>query len=218
VAELDECSGEDLSWLSGFESHFLAENRSDFENWLQGGLSWQIAFSLPVSIYRAWVDGVHQANAATAVRKPRLMVSHGELAESLRRRPELIFSLSPRQFEALVADLLFERGREVHLTPSTRDGGRDILAYRNTGITRVLCLVETKQYRKNRFVGVGAVRQLYGVLHDNDASQAMIVTTSSFTAGARALQSRHPYQLSLHDGAALRQWIQGIPPRAARGD
>ena len=138
-----------------------------------------------------------------------MIVAYGALIESLQRQPDAVFQLPPRELEELIAVLLLDQGWDVDLTPSTRDGGFDIRAYLHTGISRVLCLVEVKRYRRDLCVGVGKVRELFGVLHDNGASQAMIVTTSSFTAGARALQKRYQYRLSLHDYPVLIRWIQG---------
>jgi len=46
----------------------------------------------------------------------------------LAQQPSEIYSLPPRKFEELIAELLARAGLEVEVTPSTRDGGRDILA------------------------------------------------------------------------------------------
>jgi restriction system protein len=107
-----------------------------------------------------------------------------------------------------VAELLDGMGFEVELTKQTRDGGKDILAYMNTGIGRFLCLVEAKKYRQDRTVGVELVRTLYGTLCDYHANSAMLVTTSSFSEDARAFQKRHEYQLSLRDYGNILEWIQ----------
>jgi len=130
------------------------------------------------------------------------------LAQSLELTPESIFLLTPRQFEELVADLLSSQGWNVELTPPTRDGGVDIRASLTTGVSSVLCLVQVKKYRKDRAVGINSVRELYGVMEDHNASQAMIVTTSSFSREARAFAQRHQHQIFLHAYDALAKWIQ----------
>jgi restriction system protein len=108
-----------------------------------------------------------------------------------------------------VAELLTDLGYDVELTPATRDGGKDILAYMTTPHGKLLCLVEAKKYRRDRPVGVELVRQLYGTLADADASSAMLVTTSSFSPGAKAFQQRHQYKLTLRDYGNVVQWIEG---------
>ena len=115
--------------------------------------------------------------------------------------------LSPREFEKLLAELLRDMGWEVELTKQTRDGGSDILAYLNTEVGRLLCLVEAKHYRQDRKIGVDLVRTLYGTLCDAQANSAMLVTSSTFTADAKQFQQKHQYQLNLRDYTDLVKWI-----------
>lgn len=77
-----------------------------------------------------------------------------------------------------------------------------------TDIGEILCLVDVKKYREDRKIGVGMVRTLYGTLADYQASSAMLVTTSSYSKDARAMQEMHKYQLSLKDYADVASWIQ----------
>lgn len=128
--------------------------------------------------------------------------------ETLKRHPHSIFQLSSRQFELLVAKLLSKRGFLIQITPATHDGGTDMLAYLYTGVSKFLCLIQTKRYRRDRPVGVATVRELYGVMKDHGANQAMIVTTSSSSRYAQAFAQRHEHQISLQDHGALMQWIR----------
>lgn len=143
----------------------------------------------------------------TSVR-PKIISATDYLIQKLRKQPQSIYDLTPRKFEELLAELLTDMGWEVELTKATRDGGKDILAYLDTDVGKMLCLVEAKRYREDKKVGVDLVRSLYGTLYDHRASSAMLVTTSSFTAGAREFQRKYEYQLSLRDYGDLVQWIQ----------
>jgi len=146
--------------------------------------------------------------------KPAIIVANESLVERLRKQPESIFDLPSRRFEELVAELLDGMGFEVELTKETRDGGKDILAYMNTGIGKFLCLVEAKRYRRDRTIGVELVRTLYGTLCDYQANSAMLVTTSSFSTDAHAFQRKHEYQLALRDYGNVVDWIQGHGQRS----
>lgn len=139
--------------------------------------------------------------------RPKLISSTDYLVEKLRKQPQHVYEISPRKFEELLAELLTDMGWDVELTKETRDGGKDILAYLNTDLGRMLCLVEAKRYRHDRKIGVGLVRSLYGSLCDHNASSAMIVTTSTFTSDAKEFQKKYEYQLSLRDFGDLNQWI-----------
>ena len=145
---------------------------------------------------------------------PRIITANEALVARLRQHPETIYDLPARKFEELLAELLADMGLEVELTQPTRDGGRDILAYLNTDLGRLLCLVEAKRYRRDRKVGVDLVRKLYGTLCDSQANSAMLVTTSCFTSGAQEFQQRHKYQLALREYADIVQWLQNHRPKA----
>jgi HJR/Mrr/RecB family endonuclease len=139
--------------------------------------------------------------------KPIIISAENRLIEGLKKQPAALRNLAPREFEVLLADLLRDMGWDVELTKATRDGGADILAYLNTDVGRLLCLVEAKHYREDRKVGVDLVRTLYGTLNDARASSAMLVTSSSFTGGAHEFQRKHQYQLSLREYADVVNWI-----------
>jgi energy-coupling factor transporter ATP-binding protein EcfA2 len=138
---------------------------------------------------------------------PRIITANDDLIMNLKRQPGDLYKISPRKFEEVIADLLTDMGMEVELTPATRDGGKDILAYMNTELGRFLTLVEAKQHNKSRPVGVSLVRSLYGTLIDHQATSGMLVTTSRFANPAKQFQERHKYQLSLRDYQDVVSWI-----------
>lgn len=142
------------------------------------------------------------------VSKPQLIIVKNEIVTALKKEPESIFRLSPRRFEELLAELLESHGMTVELTPPSKDGGRDILAYSESAVGKHLCLVEAKRYANTHKVGVELVRQLYGVLCDHLATSAMLVTTSSFTKGAKDFQQKHEYEMSLKDCSDVLKWIE----------
>ena len=106
-----------------------------------------------------------------------------------------------------------DMGMEVELTPATRDGGKDILAYLPTEFGKLLCLVEAKRHKKTRPVGVSLVRSLYGTLDDHHATMGMLVTTSRFSPDARSFQERHKYKLSLKDFPDVVSWLMKYKER-----
>ncbi|AWO01986.1 hypothetical protein DLD77_09895 [Chitinophaga alhagiae] len=139
--------------------------------------------------------------------KPIIISANHKLIELLKKQPVNLRNITPREFEELLADLLRDMGWDVELTKQTKDGGSDILAYLNTEVGRLLCLVEAKHYREDRKIGVELVRTLYGTLCDAQANSAMLVTSSSFTADAKTFQQKHQYQLTLKDYADVVEWI-----------
>jgi RNA polymerase sigma factor (sigma-70 family) len=139
---------------------------------------------------------------------PRIVVASAALAERLKCEPQSVYDLAPRQFELLIGELLEDLGYRVEVTRATRDGGKDLLAYLETEIGTLLCLVQAKKYRRERKVGLELVKGLYATLTDEQASHAMLITTSSFTKDALEFQHRHQYQLALKDYDDLQRWIR----------
>jgi len=132
------------------------------------------------------------------------------LLEQLRASPEELYSLDPRAFEELVADMLRERGYEITLTPATNDGGFDMFAAWKDDLGSFLYLVECKRYTPPNKVGVSVVRSLHGVVQQQQANAGIVVTTSFFTKGAREFQEHLPHQMQLRDYLSLQKWL-GAP-------
>ena len=140
--------------------------------------------------------------------QPRILIASTAIAHRLRASPESVQGLSSREFEILIAEILTDKGWNVHLTPMTRDGGKDMLAYLDSDVGRFLCLVEAKRFAPHHKVGFGIVQRLYGALTSHGATHAMLVTTSAFTMPAKELQMKHQYQLSLREYAHVVKWIR----------
>jgi HJR/Mrr/RecB family endonuclease len=99
-------------------------------------------------------------------------------------------ALSPRAFEDLVARALQERGFDVHQTPRTHDIGYDLAIERSGLFGRGLWLVECKKYSRQRLVPAEVVRHLSATVAANRATGGMLVTSSGFTASARAIAEK----------------------------
>jgi len=134
------------------------------------------------------------------------MISN-EMINRLYSDPALIWSLTARRFEELVAELLDRKGYAVELTPPTRDGGFDIAAVRKDGVGSFLYLVECKRFVPPNKVGVQAVRPLYGVVEARRANGGVLVASTYFTDKARQFEQDVKTRLSLCDYDVLQSWI-----------
>lgn len=130
------------------------------------------------------------------------------IALSLQQNPETIRELSPRQFEEFVAELMEKAGYEVTLTQESRDNGVDIYAVKNDSFGRFLTVVDCKKYRKDRTIGIEVVRGMIGTLQIEDASHAMLVTTSGFSSVCKKFEAEHKYQIYLRDHSDIVNWAQ----------
>lgn len=124
-------------------------------------------------------------------------------------KPERLDSLTPRQFEELIASLFRNHGFDVELTSATCDGGYDIVAAAHSGLKKETMLVEVKHFAPHRPVGVGIIRALYGVKSLNKASKAMLVTSSYVSQYAKKEFSRViPWELDFVERKKLIDWCR----------
>lgn len=122
-------------------------------------------------------------------------VADGGTASSVR-------SLTWQQFEQLTGEALRRQGFQVSENVSQgADGGIDLRLFKGGE----KYLVQCKQWRAFK-VGVGVVRELYGVMAAEGATGGFVVTSGSFTKEAYDFaQGRN---VELVDGKVLEQWIQ----------
>ncbi len=129
----------------------------------------------------------------------------------LKSDPKLLYDLSPRKFEEVVAELLNKLHYKVTLTPASKDGGKDIYAAKKDHLGSFLFIVECKKYAADRPIGVGLVRQLNGVVQAEQATAGILATTSFFTRGAEEFQRQIAYQISLKDYFGIQAWLDAVP-------
>lgn len=137
-------------------------------------------------------------------------VVNDSLIERVNNNPGLIYQMTPRNFEELVAELLEREGFKVNLTKQTRDGGKDIFVAQKNHLGNFLYYVECKQYAPENPVGVNLVRELYGTISADRATAGLLVTSSYFTKDAISFTQNIQHQLSLKGYLDLKQWIIDI--------
>ena len=131
-----------------------------------------------------------------------------KLIYDLAQNPNKLHQLSGRKFEELVAELLSDMGYDVIITPMTRDGGRDILAYFTLPHGNILTIVDCKRFSQHRKIGPDIIQRLLWISnHKDHASHAMVATTSYFTSGAKDIAKNYEYQLSLKDFNCISEWL-----------
>lgn len=133
-----------------------------------------------------------------------------EFLKKVHDDPKLLYELSPRSFEDLVAELLNRLGYHITLTPASKDGGKDIYAARQDHLGTFLYIVECKRYAPDRPVGVALVRQLNGVVQAEQATAGILATTSFFTRGANEFQKQIAFQISLKDYYGIQKWLDAV--------
>lgn len=112
-----------------------------------------------------------------------------------------VASLSPIEFEHLVARLYKARGYAARVTPSTRDGGIDVIALRDIATGRERLGIQCKHQQAP--VGRPELQRLLGAITaDPSYSAGVVVTSATFSGDARLFASQNG-RLQLIDGNAL---------------
>jgi restriction system protein len=104
-------------------------------------------------------------------------VEETDVLGELEQRPNLM-ELSPSEFEHLITNLFAKMGLETKQTQASRDGGVDCVAFDNRPIFGGKVVIQAKRYKGT--VGVSAVRDLFGTVHNEGASKGILVTTSGY--------------------------------------
>lgn len=125
-------------------------------------------------------------------------IAGANLVATLDTRPNLM-EMTPTEFEQLVTDLFSAMGLDAHLTRASRDGGVDCVAYDSRPVLGGKIIIQAKRYRN--MVGVSAVRDLFGAVHNEGATKGILVTTSTLGRGSHEFAEGKP--LELLDGSNL---------------
>ncbi len=115
-----------------------------------------------------------------------------------------LLSVSPAQFENMIAEYLRANGHQVQHIGAQGDHGIDLIVRATNGEKWI---VQCKRWRRR--VGEPAVRDLYGALMHVKADRAMLFTTGTFTPAARQWASGKP--IFFYDGETFLSEIGKVP-------
>jgi restriction system protein len=161
---------------------------------------------LPDGRYR----GLHDA---IQIIRAKFIGLPGTQAEKIK----YLIDLRPREFEFFVANLYENMGFHTELTPETRDGGNDIIAFKEIHRNTEKLLIECKRY-VDEPIRVNQIRELWSTVVRARANRGVLVTTSRFTPDAQKLAQEDHY-VELIDGDTLvrlanehlgTKWVQRI--------
>jgi restriction system protein len=126
---------------------------------------------------------------------PRFVSSYS-VAASLDDRTNLA-AMDWLDFENLIRELFAKEfskdGGEVKITQASRDGGVDAIAFDPDPIRGGKIVIQAKRYTNT--VGVSAVRDLYGTVHNEGATKGILVTTSDYGPDAYEFAKGKPITL-----------------------
>lgn len=135
-----------------------------------------------------------------------------KLFEQISNDPNLMRGMDPREFENLIAELMYKSGFEnIIVTPRSNDKGRDILATKTVCDIPILFAFECKRYSPKNKIKPEIMRALLGTIshHQTKANKGVLVTTSSFSRDAKSFIASES-MLSGKDFNDLVKWINQV--------
>lgn len=116
--------------------------------------------------------------------KKDIRIINKSLITQIAERPEILDSLTFRQFEEAVCELFEKNGYKVILTKQTHDGGKDLIILNHSLMGNLVFYAECKKFARTRPVGVDLVRQFYGTIAADRVTAGIFITSSYFSSDA----------------------------------
>ena len=129
------------------------------------------------------------------------------LWDQIANKPEILYSITSRQFEEVVCELFERQGYNVKLTKQTRDGGKDMIILNKSNLGDFIIYAECKKRAPKHPIGVKIVRELYGVVEQDKATAGLIITTSAFTKDAVDFRNKIKGRMNFIDYTELLKQI-----------
>lgn len=120
------------------------------------------------------------------------------VAEAVAENPAELDDVEWRDLERMMADVFTAFGFAVELTPSTKDGGRDILLRGHEEGRPFSYAVEIKHWRSSKRVGPGYVRSFMEVVVREGHDRGLYLSTSGYSRPAvEALMTMDRHRIAL---------------------
>lgn len=118
--------------------------------------------------------------------------------------------ITPDEFEEFIAELLDRLGFEkIIRTPSSGDGGIDVVATKHVHGIPITFAFQCKHYAQHRKIGLATLRELLGAVELNSNTMGVLITTSTFTKGAWSLISGHA-RLDGKNFDGIVEWLNDV--------
>lgn len=119
-------------------------------------------------------------------------IEESDVLSGLDQRQNLML-LSPSEFEGLITNLFEKMGLDTRQTRPSRDGGVDCVAFDPRPVLGGKVVIQAKRYKNT--VGVSAVRDLFGTVHNEGAAKGILVTTSGYGKASFEFAEGKPLEL-----------------------
>lgn len=140
---------------------------------------------LDFNALRGWAKRLHDPDEAIEREVSRILRETSQrLAAVIARDGNALASMEWRDVERLIAEVFDGLGFKSELTPSSKDGGKDVIASCQVKGNVATYYVEIKHWRSATRVGSNSVQDLLSVVVSENASGGLFLSTYGFTSNA----------------------------------
>jgi len=202
--------------LCGINTDISKNLFSAIPDWISFKNEWDKRYLLSNSYpsIRSW-DGIiplatlFDSEEAPATKEPDAYIDQRYIDYLYHQSGDLI-AINWRQFEYLTAEYFRRIGYSITLLSGRKDGGKDVLARRETDVGPELILIQCKRYSLDRPVGIETVKAFWSTVQDEGATKGLVATTSNLTSGAKDYCTARLYRLAHEENNQVHNWLQAM--------
>jgi restriction system protein len=140
---------------------------------------------LDINGIKTWVSKIEVERDLNKLNIEQILkLSSQRFAEEIVKNPGELMTLEWRDLERMVAELFEGLSFKVTLTPSSKDGGKDIILECNNRGTDESYIVEIKHWRSQQRVGGDSIREFLSVICSEKRKSGLFLSTYGFTDNA----------------------------------
>ena len=186
--------------LEGFERAVLLAN-TQFSHAAQAILHRELPVEfqlMNLDSLRSWVERIeHHSETEISPVARAVKMYCSTLARHIAKNPRILDEIEWRDMERVLAEVFDSFGFEVELTPSAKDGGKDIVLSCIASGHKKKFLVEVKHWRSGQKVGSKKLKDFVQVVAIEQAEKGLFLSTYGFASNAvEALTEIEKQQLS----------------------
>lgn len=107
-----------------------------------------------------------------------------KLALEIAKNPKALDDIEWRDLERIIAEIFSGLGFDAELTPSSKDGGKDVIVTSKIEGTTKSYIIEIKHWRSNQKVGTDYIREFINVVMREKRESGLFLATYGFAGNA----------------------------------
>ncbi|MFU1555126.1 restriction endonuclease [Aeromonas sp. A04] len=167
-------------------------------------VAWRKKYSFNAAYWRS-----KDLDSPAIIKEFKLHSPSAQLILDIKNQKISLSSLTWREFEEMVDELLKKQGWNTTLGRGTKDGGIDIFAEKiDPAIGTIKTIWQAKHLSEGNKVSLKEIRELYGIVAEHRVTKGIIVTSTFLTRGAIERVEKDCCVLGKSERPEILDWIE----------